>query len=238
MTFNDIVLPSSIAVMLFATFANAQTIPSTSLCNTGLTHKSLPPQGCTTTTLVTPINPIDGGPFVDGNWELAEPYPSVPATQGAPNPCLFDSAYAPVPANAPWPGWYNPDDQLSQWIEPLGGGATPAGWYIYRTGFVVPAAPTGYQYIFHIPGQLMVDNSVPAIYLQDFVAGASLCGPVAALTNTGFQGWTEFKIVVPVVPATRGYLYFVVENDTSSQPTANPTGLRVEFMSPSFVPIK
>lgn len=95
MSFRGIPLAFSIVVMLSATFADAQTVAATSLCNTGLTAKSVPPKGCTTSTLVTPINPLDGGPFVDGNWELAEPYPSVSFTQRAPDPCSFVSVYRP-----------------------------------------------------------------------------------------------------------------------------------------------
>ena len=63
-----------VVVMLFASFANAQTIAATSLCNTGPDTRESPPNGCSTSTLIYPINLINGGPIVDGNWELAVPY--------------------------------------------------------------------------------------------------------------------------------------------------------------------
>ena len=245
---HGIPLAFSLALMMSATTsADAQTmppskgliIPATTLCNTGLTAKSLP-KGCATSTLVTPINPVDGGPIVDGNWYLAEPYPSVPYNQAAPDPCSFASAYGPAPVNAPWFSWYNPNDQLSQWIEPLGGGSDPAGWYIYATGFEIPAAPPGYHYVVEIAGQVLVDNYAVAIYLSNFVAGKSYCSPVAAFTaaDTGFSNWTQFKVSAPVVPATPGYLYFLTYNAPSSSPDENPTGLRVVFTSPYFWAVK
>ena len=212
-------------------------IPARSLCNTGLTPKSLTIEGCNTSTPVTPINPVDGGPIVDGNWDIAVPYPSVPYNQLPPDPCLFASIYLPAPVSAPWSAWYNPDDQLSQWIEPLGGGSTPPGWYIYRTHFAIPLASQGYdRYMLEIPGQLMVDNFMTSIYVQAFKDGASFCAPVATFTNTGgFQNWIPFKVSAPVAPNSLAHLYVVVYNN-SGNATGNPTGLRIEFMNPYFIP--
>jgi hypothetical protein len=225
----------SLALALSIPVAYAQ-IPANGICNTGLTLKAPPLVGCTTSTLVNPINPLDGGSIVDGNWDLAEPYPSVPYTQGPPDPCTFATAYGPAPVSTPWNSWFNPDDQLSQWIEPNGGGSTPPGWYIYRIRFSVPPAHPGYPYYtLEIPGQLMVDNYIAAIYLQDFVNGESRCGPVATFTkSTQFSGWSQFKISSLVVPSTVAYLYFVTINTFSSTPFGNPTGLRVEFEGPTF----
>lgn len=74
--------------LLLSTAAAAQTqIAATGLCNTGLTPASPLPRGCTTSTPVTPVNPDTGGPSVDGNWQLAMPYPSAPYNQQAPDPC-------------------------------------------------------------------------------------------------------------------------------------------------------
>ena len=77
-------------MLLFATLATAQTkIPATGLCNTGLTPASPLPKSCTTSTPVIPVNPESGGPSLDGNWQLATPYPSAAYNQPAPNPCLL-----------------------------------------------------------------------------------------------------------------------------------------------------
>jgi hypothetical protein len=59
------------------------------LCNTGLTLASPLPIRCTTSVPVTPVNPQSGGSSVDGNWQLATPYPSAAYTHQAPNPCFL-----------------------------------------------------------------------------------------------------------------------------------------------------
>jgi hypothetical protein len=46
----------------------------------GLTPASSLFTGYTISTPVTPVNPESGGASVDGNWELATPYPSGPTT--------------------------------------------------------------------------------------------------------------------------------------------------------------
>jgi hypothetical protein len=63
-----------ISALLLSSAAVAQTIPATGLCNTGLTPANALPLGCTTSTLVTPVNPQSGGTSVDGNWQLATGY--------------------------------------------------------------------------------------------------------------------------------------------------------------------
>src|ERR1035438_2380019 len=62
-----------VSALLLAVAAAGQTpqIPAAGLCNTGLT-KASPPYGCTSSTLVTPVNPITGGDSVDGNWRSEE----------------------------------------------------------------------------------------------------------------------------------------------------------------------
>ncbi|MGA2740011.1 MAG: hypothetical protein ABSG65_21555 [Bryobacteraceae bacterium] len=121
--------------MLLSLAAAAQTtIPATGLCNTGLTPAAALPAGCTTSALVTPVNPESGGSSVDGNWQLASPYPSAPYNEQSPNPCTLTN-FGPAWIDDPWPAWYNPNDGLSQWMTPLAEGPVAAGgWYIYRTG--------------------------------------------------------------------------------------------------------
>jgi hypothetical protein len=229
-------------LLLTTTFVSAQNptpVPATTLCDTGLTPKSGTGTGCTTSTLVTPINPFDGGPIVDGNWDLAQPYPSASYTAAAPNPCSLATAYAAAPVNAPAGAYYNPDDHLSQWISPLGGNLTPPGWYIYRTAFQVAPASTGYlHYALITAGQYMADNETVAIYLEDPAGDSASCGPVASFnTGTGaFAAWNPFKITVPVIPATHAYMYFVVYNAYTVPLDEDPTALRVEFTSPAFYP--
>src|ERR1700722_15102454 len=97
--------------LLFSSAAIGQThIPAVGLCNTGLTPASPLPSGCTTSTPVTPVNPQSGGPSVDGNWQLATPYPSAPYDQEALDPCKL-TTFGPTWVDAPKsPGWYNPND--------------------------------------------------------------------------------------------------------------------------------
>jgi hypothetical protein len=232
--------PLLLSVILLSTvFANAQTrlpVPATGLCNTGLTPKSPQPVGCLTSVPVTPVNPVDGGPSIDGNWELATPYPSVIYSAPAPNPCSFKTAYGPAFVNAPWYNWFNPDDQISQWIAPLGGGYDLAGWYIYRTALPVAAAYPGYShYVLEISGQVLADNEDVAIYLENPANIVSTCREVATVAGANFSGWTQFQISTPVVPNTRGYFYVVVFNAPPDN-TGNPTGLRLEWGSPYFFP--
>ncbi|MGO4881245.1 MAG: hypothetical protein ACLP59_10525 [Bryobacteraceae bacterium] len=128
-----------VAALLLSSAAAAQiTIPANGLCNTGLTPASPLPDGCTTSTLVTPVNPDTGGPSTDGNWQLATPYPSAPNSRQAPDPCALTS-FGPAWVDAPWPTWLNPYDSISQWITPQTiGPETAGGWYIYRTAVPIP----------------------------------------------------------------------------------------------------
>ena len=91
-------------------------IPATGICNTGLTPASPLPAGCTTSTLVTPVNPDTGGTSVDGNWQLATPYPSAGVASQAPNPCSL--TFGPAWVDAPFGNWIAPDAGVSQWITP------------------------------------------------------------------------------------------------------------------------
>jgi hypothetical protein len=228
------------AWLISNTLIDAQTrtpVRANGLCNTGLTPKSPLPAGCLASTLVNPINPQDGGSIVDGNWDLAQPFPSAAYTQPPPNPCVFTAAYRAVPVSSPSFDWYNPDDHISQWIEPQGGSVgTPPGWYIYRTSFPIPAAASGYSlYELAIHGQFMADNYLTAIYVENPAGDEAGCRQVAAFTSTSTEdgAWQKFQIDTTVFPETNGYLYFVVYNSPSGN---NPTGLRVEFTSPYLLP--
>jgi len=224
------------SALLLSTAAAAQThIPATGLCNTGLTPAGLLLRDCATTTLVTPLNPESGGPSVDGNWELATPYPSAPYNQPAPNPCSL-TTFAPAWVDAPWPGWFNPDDGLSQWITPLVEGPVAAGgWYIYRTIFPIPPIVSGYdEYALTVTGQLLADNTAAAIVLSN-ASGHQVCRTMAILSGSSqFIAWNPFTFAATVLPNHPAYLYFVVYN--YEQSNGNPTGLRVEFTSAYFTP--
>ncbi|WP_180541028.1 hypothetical protein [Nevskia soli] len=225
------------ALFVVPSLSIAQDVPSTAFCNTGRTEKPVSLAGCLATELVSPINPVDGGAIVDGNWLLATPYPTATYTAPAPNPCSLVSRYTPVPINEPWNSWYNPDDGRSQWISPLGGGTTPPGWYVYASYFLVPPALDGYpSYELNMTGQLMADDQMAYIYVADFSAGEVSCGQIAALSSNGFTSWTPFSASAPVRPNSVGYVYFIVLNDYSTSHTVNPTGLRVEYQSTSFRP--
>src|SRR5580658_9658776 len=150
---NRTTIPRALAAsLLFSAMASAQeNIPATGLCNTGLTPASPLPAGCTTSSPVTPVNSDQGGIGVDGNWQLATPYPSAPYNQPAPNPCLLP-AFGDAWVDAPWPTWLDPDDGLSQWITPLAELAA-GGWYIYRTALrIPPIRPRGAKYVLTVAG--------------------------------------------------------------------------------------
>jgi hypothetical protein len=227
---------SILAALLMSAAAAAQThIPATGLCNTGLTPASPLPKGCITSALVTPVNPESGGPSVDGNWQLATPYPSAAYNVPPPNPCTLP-AFGPAWVDAPWPGWFNPDDGLSQWITPeVEGPVAASGWYIYRTSLPVPPVGAGHSaYVLTVAGQLSVDNDSPIIAMESPAGSPLTCRPVSDANLVGFSAWLPFSFATPVVPDTRAYLYFVTWNGTGD--VGNPTGLRVEFTSAYFTP--
>ena len=222
--------------LLLSPAANAQ-FQATSICNTGLTRKSIPPVGCLSSTLVTPVNPLPGGPSVDGNWELAVPFPSAGYTDPAPNACSLRSLFVPAWVNAPWYTWYDPADGLSQWISPLGGGDASAGWYVYRTRFQVPPVRPGHGlYLLQIRGQLMSDDNPTSIYLADSKQ-VPACAELANLTEAGFGNWTPFEAKLTIAPDSFASLYVVVYNQFLAAPAhSNPTGLRIEFTSVKLTP--
>jgi hypothetical protein len=211
-------------------------VPNASLCNSGRTPKGLPPGGCLKTVLEAPLNPLTGGSTIDGNWELAAPYPSKPNTELAPDPCTLLTSWGPAWVDTPLVYWYNPNDGLSQWITPFNEEYALPGWYVYRTGFTVPAAQVGYPgYLLEVTGQLMADNQAVSIYVLDAKGVSTTCQVAGALTNQNqFYGWTIFHFAAQVTPATHGYLYFVVQNATGAPP--DPAGLRVEFATPYYIP--
>ena len=171
-----------ISALLLSSAAVAQTIPATGLCNTGLTPASPLPTGYTPSTLVTPVNPESGGSSVDGNWQLATPYPSASYTEQAPDACrleTFGPAWIDAPFNpitTPNPNgtnWLNPpDDVSSQWITPLVIDPSPAGgWYVYRTQFRVPAATSGVkEYILTVSARALIDDLPGGIFLGVWTA--------------------------------------------------------------------
>ena len=226
---------SILATLLLSAAAPAQTqLPVTGLCNTGLTPASPLPRGCRTSVLVTPVNPESGGPSVDGNWQLATPYPSAPYNAPPPNPCTL--SFGPAWVDAPWPAWFNPDDGLSQWITPQADGPVDAGgWYIYRTTIPIPPLGPGHSaYLLSVAGQLIVDDYSYAIVLEDPAGSPLTCRTVSTVELSGHSAWSNFGFDALVAPNTVAYLYFVTYN--IEQDYENPTGLRLEFTSASFTP--
>jgi hypothetical protein len=231
-------IPQACVTLLFiSAIGAAQTgIPAAGLCNTGLTAASPLAAGCTTGSPVTPVNPESGGPSVDGNWELAIPYPSVPYNRPAPNPCSL-TAFVPAWVDAPWLSWLNPDDGISQWISPeVEGPVAPGGWYVYRTTVPTPPASLGHSaYQLTVSGQFLVDNDVAFIYMEDPAQSHSICGLVARPGSpTQDWAWNPFNFTATVLADTHAYLYFVVYNGQQSY--GNPTGLRIEFTTAYFNP--
>jgi hypothetical protein len=236
---SETILQALAATLLSATMAAAQVhIPATGLCNTGLTPASpLLQGGCKSSTLVTPVNPESGGPSVDGNWQLATPYPSVPYNLPGPNPCSLTS-FGPAWVDAPWSAWFNPNDGLSQWIGPESDGPyTAGGWYVYRTAFPVPPIPPGDgNYILTVTGQVLADDHAVGIELENPASG-QVCKPVALTNLAGYSAWTPFSFAAAVVPNTGAYLYFLVYNiEFAPGQYGNATGLRVEFTAAYFTP--
>jgi hypothetical protein len=231
-----LILHAAVAVLLFSDIAAAQI---KGLCNTGQTPQTL--AGCTGV-LVTP-NPEGGGPNRDGNWGLAYPYPStLSPTLG---PCAlkeFTRAWVDTPLYDPPFLWLpNSASTASEWITPYDGeGNQASGWFVYITGFHVPAilsggtAPTGLT----INGRLASDNETYGFALASFANGGS-CGFVTGLPapvnpTDQFGQWTDFSFTSPIAitPDSDLFLYVLVINSPS---TGNPnaTGLRVEFFDTS-----
>jgi hypothetical protein len=189
---------------------------------------------------VTPVNPTTGGPSVDGNWQLATPYPSASYTSQAPDPCKL-TTFGPAWIDAPWFNWFNPNDGLSQWITPEVEEPSAGGWFIYRAAFPVPpVASTGSKYLLSVSGQVMGDDSAVALYLKNPDDDQGICRPVslpateAGPNGFGFTAWNPFSFVTPLTPDTTAYLYVLVYNIESSN--GNATGLRMEFTSAYFTP--
>jgi hypothetical protein len=229
-----------VSALLLSSAAVAQThIPATGLCNTGLTPASPLPTGCTTSTPVTPVNPGSGGSSVDGNWQLATPYPSASYTHQAPDPCkltTFGSAWI----DAPWFNWFNPNDGLSQWITPEVDEPSAGGWFAYRTAFPIPPiASSSTKYFLSVSGQVMGDNSAVAMFLENPASDHRSCRSVAlpatgAAGGNAFTAWNPFSFATTLEPDTTAYFYVLVYNQESSN--GNATGLRVEFSSAYFTP--
>jgi len=222
------------AMVCFTSVAAAQI---TALCNTGQTRATA--AGCTGV-LVTP-NPTGGGPDVDGNWQIAYPYPSSVSSSTHPCSLSYEKAWVDTP-----PSTWMPESAstASEWITPYDGeGNQLSGRYVYGTAFPIPAklpggsAPVG----FTINGRLASDNATSFV----FVGNVDSCTLVATLPEPvnpagsglgDFQDWWDFSFInpAPITPSTEAYLFFVVENaydDTTAGPS--PTGLRVEFLSTS-----
>jgi hypothetical protein len=163
------------ALCLSPASLRAQKIETLQLCNTGRTAKALPPDACLATELVSPINSEGGGPIVDGNWDIAVPYPYGSYNSAPPDPCIEDFGYLPVPVSAvSSTAWLNPDDGKSQWIEPAGGPSNLPGWYVYVTAFAVPPAFDGSgDYTLNVSGKFLVDDSPDMIYVSSHSAGFS-----------------------------------------------------------------
>jgi hypothetical protein len=235
-----------VTALLLSSAAVAQThIPATGLCNTGLTPASPLPTGCTTSTPVTPVNPSSGGPSIDGNWQLATPYPSAFFDESAPNPCSL--TFGPAWVDAPWSGAFNPSDGLSQIISPLADGPnTLGGWYIYRTTFPVPPIASGStKYVLAVTGQLLADDEPIAIFLENPAGEERSCklltltplSPVPSQNFGSALAWNHFHFASSLKPNSSAYLYFLVYNiQFPPGVSGNYTYFRVEFTSSTLTP--
>jgi hypothetical protein len=218
------------ALLLFSTMATAQI---GGLCDTGQTHVA--PTGCNG--VLVPPNPSGGGPNRDGNWVLADPYPSpLSSTYG---PCELKS-FVPAWVDTPNAAWL-PDSAstASEWITPYDGeGSGAAGWYVYATKFPIPPVlpggivPTGLT----INGRLSSDDYTYGFYMVN--PAASLCSPVRGLPvpinpDATYTVWSDFSFrnPIPITPGSPLFLYVVVQN--APGPEINPTGFRIEFSDTS-----
>jgi hypothetical protein len=121
---------------LFVTVATAQIA---GLCNTGQTSATL--TGCTGVLVPSAPN-FFGTPNLDGNWEIAYPYPSSLADN---TPCLL-SRFIEATVDTPNGSWLpNSVSSASESTMPDGGGGymLPLGWYVYRTKFPIPSVLPG-----------------------------------------------------------------------------------------------
>ncbi len=231
-----LILPAFAAMLLFAPMAAAQI---KGLCNTGQAPHTL--AGCTGV-LVTP-NPTGGGPNRDGNWGLAYPYPTtLSPTRG---PCAlkeFTRAWVDTPLYDPPFLWLpNSASTASEWITPYDGeGNQPQGWFIYLTGFYVPAVLPGGTIPSRVTinGRLASDNETYGFVLASFADGGS-CGfveglPVPVNPTDQFGQWTNFSFTSPITitPDSVLFLYVLVVNSPSTG-DPNAAGLRVEFFDTS-----
>ena len=233
----------SLSLSLPVAVLSAQ-IPAAGLCNTGLTAaSSLPGVGCTTSVPVTPVNPATGGPSVDGNWQLASPYPSGDYEHQAPDPCTLKT-FGPAWVDSVY-SQFNPADGISEWISPLSEQPSVGGWYVYRTAVPTPAASGGGKYLFTVTGHLLADDQVPVIAIENpagdilgckIVAAPSLTNTPATTTGAVSFKWDPFEFAKTVKANSELYIYVVVFNVGNPDDSENATHLRVEFTSAYFTP--
>jgi hypothetical protein len=206
---------------------SAQT-PVTTLCDTGLTAAAPLPDGCTTSVLASPVNPPNGGPTVDGNWELAIPYAAAGPNDQAPNPCKA-SAFEAAAVDAPNLNYFNPADGISQWIMPKSAESGPDGWYIYRTTFTLPPLqPVTGRHMLSVTGQIMSDNTPAAIFLSN--TAEDLECRLVALIPSWYNNWYTFSFSAAALTSSKMHLFVVLLN-VPNPGLPNPTALRVRFGS-------
>jgi hypothetical protein len=179
---------------------------------------------------------------VDGNWQLATPYPSAAYNQQAPSPCS-QLTFGPAWVDTPTSGWFNPDDGLSQLISPKADGPnTTGGWYIYATTLPIPQVSTGYtKYVLTVTGKLMADDVAGPIFLENSAIGCRVMAipslsPVVGSNFEGWTAWNPFHFETTVAPNTTAYLYFLVYNLQFPPGVGNGTGFRLEFTSADLTP--
>jgi hypothetical protein len=195
---------------------------------------------------VTPLNPESGGTSVDGNWELATPYPSAGYTEEAPDVCSL-TTFGPAWVDTPSSYWLPDSDGLSQWISPyVNFPGTTGGWYIYRTTVPIPSNSSGEQYLLTVAGRLLADDLPSAVVFQTSSLSPRTCSvvslpslaPVTGSPTAIDETWDHFHFATIVAPGTSAYLYVIVFNvEYAPGVYGNGTGLRVEFTSVYFTPI-
>ena len=93
------------------------------------------------------------------------------------------------------------------------------------------------RYALEVNGQFMGDNEIYSIYLEDPIGDTTSCRAVDVFSSINQQyAWNSFTIrAAALFPGTNAFLYFVVYNQQGAV-GGNPTGLRVEFITPEFLP--
>lgn len=147
-------------------------------------------------------------------------YQLVSLPSGDTDPVVPTRAVAAIQGQFPFingPGVWAPDSATSKWIAPHGNEniGEPAGaGYIYRTTFDL----TGFD-----PSTMEIQGSV---YADNLLTGVEINGVLTGVSGASYSSGMPFTISTGFLPGINT-LDFLVQN--FSDPSPNPTGLRVEM---------